>query len=85
MKCTDVLLKYLLLGSGSKTPAGYADSKLMCSLFAKELQKREPYISVFSVSPGWCKTGLGKFWIINTYSLTDANGYHFQELVIPQK
>jgi len=64
----EIITRYnLQSGSGSKSPAGYADSKLMCSLFANEFQKREPYISVFSVSPGWCKTGLGRSACIAWY------------------
>ena len=37
------------------TPQAYCDSKLMLTLFAQELQRRAPHLSVFSVSPGWCR------------------------------
>ena len=43
-----------------RTPPAYADSKLMLALFSRELQRREPRLSVFTVSPGWCKTSLGR-------------------------
>merc|ERR1712215_601575 len=45
--------------TSSRTPPAYADSKLMNALFARELQVKEPGLSVFCVSPGWCRTGLG--------------------------
>ena len=46
---------------GHSTPPAYCDTKLMCSLFVQEIHKREPWISAFCVSPGWCKTNLGEY------------------------
>eukprot|EP00092_Neocalanus_flemingeri_P003586 GFUD01003846.1.p1 GENE.GFUD01003846.1~~GFUD01003846.1.p1 ORF type:complete len:311 (-),score=97.07 GFUD01003846.1:39-971(-) len=53
--------------SNSKTPPAYADSKLMNAMFARELQAREPGLCVFCVSPGWCRTSLGRSSIIPWY------------------
>ena len=44
----------------ARTPPAYADSKLMLALFSRELQRREPRLAVFTVSPGWCRTSLGR-------------------------
>lgn len=41
-------------------PTGYCDSKLMNVMFCKELVKRYPAISGYSVCPGWCKTDLAR-------------------------
>ena len=47
-------------GSSSRTPTGYADSKLMNALFAAELRRRlgGSGAAVACVSPGWCRTRL---------------------------
>ena len=55
-------------GVGGRTPRAYADSKLMLAMFARELQRREAGLSVFCVSPGWCRTGLGRSANIPCYS-----------------
>ena len=52
----------------SSTPLAYCDSKMMMTLFVQELQRREPHLSVFSVSPGWCRTSLGRSAKIPWYS-----------------
>lgn len=52
----------------SATPLAYCDTKMMMALFVQELQRREPHLSVFSVSPGWCKTNLGRTAKIPWYS-----------------
>ena len=52
----------------SATPLAYCDSKMMMALFVQELQRREPHLSVFSVSPGWCRTSLGRSATIPWYS-----------------
>jgi len=52
----------------SRTPQAYADSKLMLAMFARELQRREVGLSVFCVSPGWCRTDLGRSAKISCYS-----------------
>ena len=52
----------------SATPKAYCDSKMMMALFFQELQRREPHLSVFSVSPGWCRTNLGRSAKIPWYS-----------------
>ena len=45
----------------SRSPPAYADSKLMLALFSRELQRREPSLAVFTVSPGWVRqTSLGR-------------------------
>ena len=52
----------------SSTPLAYSDSKMMMALIVQELQRREPHLSVFSVSPGWCRTNLGRSAQIPWYS-----------------
>ena len=47
-------------GRSARSPLAYADSKLMLALFSRELQRREPSLSIFTVSPGWCRTSLGR-------------------------
>lgn len=59
--------RYKKFDSESSTPPGYADSKLVASLLVKELQEDDPSISFFSVSPGWCKTNLGRSAVIPWY------------------
>ena len=45
----------------ARSPPAYADSKLMLALFSRELQRREPSLAVFTVSPGWVRqTSLGR-------------------------
>ena len=44
----------------ARSPPAYADSKLMLALFSRELQRREPRLAVLTVSPGWCRTSLGR-------------------------
>lgn len=39
---------------------GYYNSKLMNALTAFQLKKLRPNLKVFCVSPGWCRTNLGK-------------------------
>ena len=53
---------------GGRTPQAYADSKLMLAMFARELQRREDGLAVFCVSPGWCRTSLGRSANIPCYS-----------------
>ena len=43
-----------------RTPPAYSDSKLLLALFSRELQRREPRLVVLTVSPGWCRTSLGR-------------------------
>lgn len=52
----------------SSTPLAYCDSKMMMALFIQELQRRETHISAFNVSPGWCRTNLGRSAKIPWYS-----------------
>jgi len=42
------------------TPIGYCDSKLMNSVFARELAERHQNLSVVCIGPGWCKTQLAR-------------------------
>ena len=46
-------------GRAGRVPAAYCDSKLQLAVWARELSRREPGLAVFTVSPGWCRTGLG--------------------------
>jgi hypothetical protein len=41
-------------------PIGYCDSKMMNEVYARELAKRHPEVSVISIGPGWCKTDLAR-------------------------
>lgn len=41
-------------------PTGYCDSKMMNVMFTKELVKRFPEVTAYSVCPGWCKTELAR-------------------------
>ena len=47
-------------GNSSTVAQAYCDSKLCLALLARSLKLQHPGIRVFSVSPGWCRTNLGR-------------------------
>jgi len=47
-------------GSKTRVPQEYCDSKLCMALLGREFQRRFVNISFITVSPGWCRTGLGR-------------------------